>query len=327
MDRTKIILEGIGKEALGIEVAPWLAPVAARRDGYNVRIIDVFDTETLRSRGPADPHQADRDLGLLEEVDWVGSATEIATLVPADLHGKIDYIVSSHNFEHLANPIKFLNGCATVLRPGGILTMAVPDRRGCFDFFRPHTVIGDWIEAFREDRQRPTPRQVFDSKSMSAELRRGDETFHAFHLGENARDIGVTGKLLPQFAVWEAARPADEYTDAHCTVMTPGSLELLLFEARALGLITLETVSLRETDTFEFYVRLRKPVTAGTAPGTAPVGDVEAERVRLMRKIVAENRIRHRWRLFPHLPRPAWQRRVVRAVRGFGRRLRGATDR
>ena len=252
MDRTKIILEGIGKEALGIEVAPWLAPVAARRDGYNVRIIDVFDTETLRSRGPADPHQADRDLGLLEEVDWVGSATEIATLVPADLHGKIDYIVSSHNFEHLANPIKFLNGCATVLRPGGILTMAVPDRRGCFDFFRPHTVIGDWIEAFREDRQRPTPRQVFDSKSMSAELRRGDETFHAFHLGENARDIGVTGKLLPQFAVWEAARPADEYTDAHCTVMTPGSLELLLFEARALGLITLETVSLRETDTFEF---------------------------------------------------------------------------
>ncbi|OIQ69749.1 ubiquinone biosynthesis O-methyltransferase [mine drainage metagenome] len=113
-----------------------------------MRILDVFDRETLQKRGAADMQQNWRDMSLLDEVDYVGSATEVASLVPTELHGTFDYIVSSHNFEHLPNPIKFLQGCASLLKPGGLITMAVPDHRACFDYFRPHTVIGDWLEAY-----------------------------------------------------------------------------------------------------------------------------------------------------------------------------------
>ena len=50
---------------------------------------------------------------MIEEVDLVGSCTHIGKLVRARGEaGKFDYIVSSRNFEHLPNPIRFLQGCA-----------------------------------------------------------------------------------------------------------------------------------------------------------------------------------------------------------------------
>ena len=38
--------------------------------------------------------------------------------------------------------------------------MAIPDRRACFDYFRPLTRLSDWIQAFVEDRSRPSSAQI-----------------------------------------------------------------------------------------------------------------------------------------------------------------------
>ena len=46
--------------------------------------------------------------------------------------------------------------------------MAVPDRRATFDFFRPHTVAGDWLAAYLDDRARPTFQQSFDAAATDA---------------------------------------------------------------------------------------------------------------------------------------------------------------
>ena len=85
-------------------------------------------------------------------------------------------MISSHNFEHSPNPIRFLQGCGKVLKPGGVLSMALPDKRACFDYFRPHTTLGQWLEAFFAERERPTPAQVFDQDSLHSRLRAGEET-------------------------------------------------------------------------------------------------------------------------------------------------------
>ena len=99
---------------------------------------------------------------MIEDVDLVGSSTHIGELVRARGEaGTFDYVVSSHNFEHLPNPIRFLQGCAEALRPGGILSMAIPDRRACFDYFRPVTRLSDWIQAFVEDRKPAVSRAGF----------------------------------------------------------------------------------------------------------------------------------------------------------------------
>ena len=158
MDRKSIILRGISKSHRGIEVAPWFAPIAPKREGYQCLSLDVFDTATLRTRGAANPEIGEGRVHEIEDVDLVGSATEIASLVTAKREaGTFDYVVSSHNFEHLPNPIRFLQGCQTVLKRGGVLSMALPDRRACFDYFRPVTTTAEWIEAFTQDRRAPTP--------------------------------------------------------------------------------------------------------------------------------------------------------------------------
>jgi len=324
--RAQILLTGTTKAMKGLEIAPWLAPIAAKRDGFNVRTLDVFDRDRLRAAIAAHPDPMGRSPDLIEEVDFVGSATEIAALVPADQHGSFDYIVSSHNFEHLPNPVKFLRGCETLLKPGGLLTMAVPDRRATFDFFRPHTVAGDWLAAYLDDRSRPTFQQSFDAASTDARLRFNGADHAAHSPGWSLSLWSVVGDTGAAFDQWQQRRASQspDYFDAHCTVMTPASLELLLIEMRALGLLALDIESVSRTHGIEFFVRLRKPL-AGQPARLAL--DLAAVRSRLMRRIIAEYAAQggQGWSLtgVRHLPPIAQLHRLSRKVRAFGRKLRG----
>jgi Methyltransferase domain len=47
-----------------------------------------------------------------------------------------DFLLSCHNLEHIANPIKALREWIRVLRPGGSLVLVVPDGRKTFDWRR-----------------------------------------------------------------------------------------------------------------------------------------------------------------------------------------------
>jgi len=169
MGRTEELARFVSRRGRGIEIGPWCNPVAPKSAGYNCRILDVFDTATLRQRAEGDPGIGESAVTRIEEVDFVGSSTNIAELVGADdLLGTFDYIVSSHNFEHLPDPIKFLQGCEKVLRPGGVLSMAIPDRRCCFDYFRPYSSLAEMLAAYFERRERPTQAQIFERWSLQA---------------------------------------------------------------------------------------------------------------------------------------------------------------
>jgi SAM-dependent methyltransferase len=282
MNRRKTITSGIAKKDAGIEIAPWFAPLAAKREGYNVKVLDVFGTQELLERAREDPAISDKSYHLIEDVDFVGSATEIGGLVPSELHGTFDYIVSSHNFEHLPNPIKFLQGCQSVLKPGGLISMAVPDRRGCFDYFRPHTNTGDWLEAYFEDRKKPSPKQIFDLQSCNAAAIVDGRELGAFFTDTPLATVRTTGDILSAFHAWQSDEYADVYKDAHCTVMSPASLELMLIECRYLGLISLDIESISAPVGCEFYVRLRN------RSQLAPPASINETRTALMRQILAE---------------------------------------
>lgn len=282
MDRRAKILDGIEKKHLGIEIAPWFAPLAAKRDGYNVKILDIYDRETLLARAHDDPAISPKTYDLIEEIDFVGSATEICDLVPGDLHGQFDYIISSHNFEHLPNPVKFLQGCQTLLKPGGIISMAVPDGRACFDYFRPHTTIGDWLQAYFEDRQKPTAKQVFDLAAARAVGRIESRDSSVFWAGIAPEAVKTIGDIGSAFRAWQNNANSEIYQDTHCTVMSPASLELLLVECRELGLISLDVHNISNPAGCEFFVRLRN------APRSRPSWDCNHLRSELMRRIWTE---------------------------------------
>lgn len=281
MTRKDTILDGIDKHQFGLEIAPWHSPLAPKSEGYNVRILDVFDTATLKRRAQADPDVQPELAARIESVDYVGSACDIAEIVPAAEHGSFDYIISSHNFEHLPDPLKFLEGARMLLKPGGTLSMAVPDARGMFDYFRPTTVIGDWIEANVEGRKAPSPRQVFEALARTARWSGPDgETRNAFHQSEPFDKVAVTGNIAQQYDLW-ANGDEQEYRDCHCSVMTPASFELLVLEARALGLLSLELRLVRPSGAHEFYVRFEKPAETRAE---CPPADLAQRRTELARR-------------------------------------------
>lgn len=69
----------------------------------------------------------------------------------------LDFVVANHFLEHCANPIGACGNLLRVLRPGGILFLAIPDKRYTFDIARPTTAWGAIQRAFlsgqREDRE------------------------------------------------------------------------------------------------------------------------------------------------------------------------------
>ncbi|MGJ0395948.1 MAG: methyltransferase domain-containing protein [Methylocystis sp.] len=232
MSRRDDILKHAAKDARGIELGPYFSPLAAKRDGYNCLYLDVFDTETIKRRAAADPFLTPEQAAQVEPIDLVGDAMRIDELCrDAGETESFDYIISANNFEHLPNPIRFLQACGRVLKQGGFLSIVVPDKSGCLDFYRPRTSLSAWIEAFFEERERPTDAQIFEQVSMIA---RG--------AGEEASAAGFSfvaeRNLREAFDDWARKRVEDDetYFDVHCSAFTPNSFRLLLTDAYFLGL-------------------------------------------------------------------------------------------
>ncbi len=222
--RRATLLAGITKEMRGIEIAPWFCPLAPKREGFRCLSLDVFDKTTLLERAKRDPNISSDMLPSIEDVDFVGSATDIAELVPPEQHGTFDYIVSSHNFEHLPDPISFLQGCEKVLKRNGILSMALPDARACFDFFRPHTTLAEWLTALKEKQQKPNAQQVFQASAYSALFSDYGQETSVFSLYHDLKKVKVAGSLRAAYDEWLSSSPQDDYKDVHCSVMTPAVL-------------------------------------------------------------------------------------------------------
>jgi SAM-dependent methyltransferase len=69
--------------------------------------------------------------------------------------GEFDFVLSSHNLEHFANPVKALNEWRRVIRLGGHLLVVVPNGSKTFDHKRPVTpiehMLSDYINDVGED--------------------------------------------------------------------------------------------------------------------------------------------------------------------------------
>ncbi len=63
--------------------------------------------------------------------------------------GKYDFVLSSHNLEHIANPVKALREWQRVVRPGGHLLLVLPYYRWTFDRARTPTALEHMLEDYR----------------------------------------------------------------------------------------------------------------------------------------------------------------------------------
>lgn len=73
-----------------------------------------------------------------------------------------DFVIANHFLEHCENPIQTIANLTRVLKEGGILYMAVPDKRFTFDIERPITRYQVLAETFRQGRRRDREGQYIE---------------------------------------------------------------------------------------------------------------------------------------------------------------------
>lgn len=271
----------LAPDARGVEIGAYHNPITPRGEGFRSVHLDIFDADEQRTRAEADPNLTAADVQRIEDVDLVGSANEIAALV-IDKYGdeKFDYVVSSHNLEHLPNPIKFLQGCQQILRDGGHVSLALPDHRYCFDFFRARTEVGEWLEAFAEDRTQPSRSQLFQWVALASSTK-GDTTWNPA-----TTDPPEPWPMLDTALQYWDGSVQLEYLDAHCWIFTPSSFRLLIEDLRHLGFLQFDVESISPVNGCEFYVHLR--YSPGAASGAADPTYAE-RRATTMRDMVLES--------------------------------------
>lgn len=265
MERLEELRRFTDKSALGLEIAAFFNPIVPKSQGYRAMVLDVFDAQRLRANALHDPAIPKDRIGEIEEVDIVADASTLGHEVQTrGLAGQFDYIVSSHNFEHLPDPIRFLQGCVIALKPGGTVSMAMPDYRACFDHFRMPTRLSDWLGAYHEARQQPSPQTHFDSLSNLSIYRSGDVDGGSCNLYRDDPALFAPQVDLRK-AYDEYLADPGPYRDAHCSVMFGASFELMVRDLIYLGLIDFEVVAVTKTRGHEFFAHLRKPLTAGAS--------------------------------------------------------------
>jgi SAM-dependent methyltransferase len=124
-------LAGRYLEGDGLEVGALHLPLALPR-GARARYVDRMSVEDLRA------HYPELDEYELVTPDFIDDG-EALTSVPSD---SMDFVVVNHLIEHCQDPIGALLSHARVLREGGVLYLAAPDRRRTdFDREREETSL------------------------------------------------------------------------------------------------------------------------------------------------------------------------------------------
>lgn len=247
MTREEKILSAIEPATqLGIEIGPLNRPIVTRQMG-KIRYVDHASTKELKLKYAHDPNV---DVDQIVDVNYIWGEKRLPELVGNE--APFDYVVASHVVEHVPDLVGWLKEIHAVLKPGGILALAIPDKRYCFDYLRQPTEAAQVVEAYLLGSRKPTPRQIFDFHSQIA--------FWQGQLGWNHEvEASELARLYTEQQAWELAHQAsidNQYHDVHCWVFTPRTFFQLLRTLVGIGLIDFKVAQYHETTGLEFFVSL-----------------------------------------------------------------------
>ncbi|MDP9490646.1 MAG: class I SAM-dependent methyltransferase [Actinomycetota bacterium] len=143
----------------------------------NVRYVDHLPVDGLREHYP---ELADAPL---VEVDVLDDGERLATVGD----GTQDFVIANHFLEHCQNPLGALENMIRVLRPGGVLYLAVPDKRYTFDAERPATPTQHLVRDHREGPER-SRREHYEEWALLVD-KADDPESHATALMERGYSI------------------------------------------------------------------------------------------------------------------------------------------
>ena len=244
------IREIINPQLRGIEVGPSYNPIAPKREGYDVTVVDHAPAEMLRHKYKDMPV----DTNLIEKVDVIWSDGDLISCFPETDHESFHYIVAPHFIEHVPDLVSFLLDCEKLLVTDGLIILLIPDQRFCFDLFQPTTDAAELVNRHikRSARHGFTTHYRHLTQSVFA------DGMHAW----DQQPIGQyswTGHVSP-----EAVELAKEYArssiyiDTHGQYLTPCSFWSIIEEFRYLDLTSVCVHLISRAVGCEFLAILRK---------------------------------------------------------------------
>ncbi|MBK8619803.1 MAG: methyltransferase domain-containing protein [Anaerolineales bacterium] len=187
------------------------------------------------------------------ETDYLWGKQTLPELVEGKL---FDYVVASHVIEHVPNMLGWMREIASVLKDGGILSLAIPDKRYTFDHKRDLTSLGTLVESYLMDKRRPGIRDIFDQESMATKV----DMYEAWSKNFDPQTLKHHGNLQMALQLSRGYLLSDEYSDVHVNIMTPASFLMILEQASQIGLFDFVVVDFYPTtvNSHEFLVSLRR---------------------------------------------------------------------
>ncbi|MSR32076.1 MAG: methyltransferase domain-containing protein [Gemmataceae bacterium] len=247
MDRQQKALRHIDKTGRGVEIGPSHNPLVPKREGYHVHIIDHMSRQQLIAK--YEDHKV--DLGNIEEVDFVWSGQSFA-----DLTGKrkyYDWVIASHLIEHTPDLIGFLNNCDSILKDDGVVSLVIPDKRYCFDYYRPITGLARIIDSHLQQNKIHSAGTVaeyfLNVVSRDRQIAWGAGAGGALNFVHTLDDATSGMKTVLQDKA---------YLDVHAWCFTPHSFRLIVHDLCSLGLIGFREVDFLPTAGHEFFVTLSR---------------------------------------------------------------------
>src|SRR5271166_198492 len=250
--RAEILLEPINRTASILEIGASYSPIAPKVNGWDTKVIDVMTKSELVDRFRDQPGI---NVDFIEEVDFIWREGPLSAVVPQEFHGTFDAFVASHVIEHSPDIITFLDSAATLLAPNGIVVLAIPDKRFCFDYFRPLTLTGDILASHINRRTRHTKKVIFDY--LAYYLTENGLYAWGQHLIDNLALLGSLDLAYQKFLT-HGEDDASPYTDAHAWMFTPASFQLLMLELARLKITDWRVDRISSAVGCEFYAWLSR---------------------------------------------------------------------
>ena len=263
-----------------IEIGPSHAPIAPKADGWRSFAVDHTDQAGLRVKFA----DLEVDLDAIEPVDAIWSGGALDAAVPPDLAGSFDLLIASHVFEHLPDPIRFLDAASRLLKPEGVISLAIPDQRFCFDYFRPVSTTADMLEAWFARRTVHPPPTLWNHATATVTMDgvgawgQHPVSRPAYQSGADFTRAAVEARFAPRGA--DAA-----YEDAHAWMLTPAVFTQIMLELAQLELTSWKIRACEGPLGCEFLVHLVRGATPMADPAT-----FQETRLALARRHVEELR-------------------------------------
>ncbi|WP_454824958.1 methyltransferase [Paraburkholderia xenovorans] len=249
MDRKVKLLSGLDlSSAIGAEIGALCRPVVTRPEG-TVYYIDHASTEVLREKYKHDPNV---DINALVDVDAVWGQQSLSEALGGKL---VDYVIASHVVEHVPDLVGWLAEIGAILKPGGQLRLAVPDKRFTFDLMREDSRISDVLGAHVVRARIPQPQAIIDH---IVNVR------YDVSAGEIWAGICSNGRPAHTFA--DAIASAQDafangnYHDVHVWVFTPLTFARICRQLVENGLLSMSCANFFDTarNELEFQVHMQQ---------------------------------------------------------------------